>query len=224
MWWLVAQSASRTLLGQGCRQTHPAPVLYVYDCHSDTSVTGFYRNRGVTLSQRSEDRDGRNVLFLLEPSHLSLHPILHPAAPRDLNGAGDWRMRTEEDSQGGVGSHYLSAEWGGGSAGLGYLLIHLNTQLQDSRTSLTHPHPLLVQVSDLNQNSGDQALEQPPSPLAEFTPPPALSTRAPLSAHLKGRHHSETGAHSMSCTLLSKPNWGLGVQVYGTFWGWWVVR
>lgn len=56
--------------------------------------TSFYRNRGLTLSQRSEYGDRRHVLSLLELSYFPPYPILHPEAPQDLNGGGDWRMRT----------------------------------------------------------------------------------------------------------------------------------
>lgn len=75
--WLPNQPTECYLVKNVDKTLHPAPVLFVYYCHSNTlcvrSMMGFYGNRGPALSQGSEYRASRNMLFPLRPC-----PIFYP--------------------------------------------------------------------------------------------------------------------------------------------------
>lgn len=148
----------------------PSPVFFVYDCHSNAQYvrsmrTGFSRNRGLTEPQEQTGKRREHALppGAVQPPTPQPHPTLHPAAPprEDLDGGGEaWgrglrkthRMGRITSKQSGVGV----------SGGVTYLPTC--TQLQGSRTSLPHPHPLLVQISDLNENYQDRAGSSPCPP------------------------------------------------------------
>lgn len=111
------------------------------------------------------------------------------------------------------------SKWGGGiSAGL---VTYLLTWVPNSK-SLTLP-PLLVQISDLNQHSEVQALEQPPSSPAGKAKKGHSSCSfqpEPLFCPPKG-YHSVTETHCMFFILL---NGGVACRCMGHSWvGGWVA-